>query len=79
MSAQPTSINFREVPRLTAGSALAAIREQIKPNFLDRLIATISPGRGVQRMKSKAMLAMGGWSGLGGFMGGRWLRSSQAK
>jgi lambda family phage portal protein len=65
-------MNFREVPRLTAGGALAAIREEIKPNLLDRIIATISPERGVQRMKSKAMLAMGGWSGLGGFMGGGW-------
>jgi opacity protein-like surface antigen len=41
MSAQ-TSMNLREVPRLTASSALAAIREEIRPNLLDRIIATIS-------------------------------------
>jgi hypothetical protein len=62
----PTSMNLREVPRLTAASAFAAIREEIRPNLLDKIIAAISPERGVQRMKSKAMLAMGGWSGMGG-------------
>jgi lambda family phage portal protein len=70
MSAQP-SMNLREVPRLTPGTALAAIREQIKPNLYERVRSYISPQWGVQRMKDKALLAMGGWGG-GGFMGGGW-------
>jgi len=68
-------MNFREVPRLTSAEALAAIKQQIKPNPFDRLIAFLSPRRGVERMKSKAMLALGGWTGDwgGGFLGGGWL------
>jgi lambda family phage portal protein len=69
MSAQP-SMNLREVPRLTPATALAAIREQIRPNLYERFRSYISPQWGVQRMKDKALLAMGGWGGP--FMGGGW-------
>lgn len=71
LNAQP-SMSLREVPRLSPATVLASLRQDIRPNLLDRVIATISPKRGVERMKAKAMLAMGGWSGFGGFLGGGW-------
>lgn len=70
MSATPS---FREVPRATPLAMLEAIREDVKPTALDRLVSFLSPERAARRLKARVALAMGGWSG-GGFLGGSLFR-----
>lgn len=66
--------NFREVARVTPHSMLEAIREDVKPTAIDRLVSWLSPEHGARRLKARVMLAMGGWTG-GGFLGGGMARS----
>jgi lambda family phage portal protein len=70
-------VSLREVPRITPQTIVRSLQDNIRPNVLDKLIQVIAPGWAVERMKSKAMLAMGGWSGWGGFLGGGWRGSGE--
>jgi len=60
---------------------MRSLQANIRPNVLDKLIQVIAPGWAVDRMKSKALLAMGGWSGFGspsgGFLGGVFNRGGE--
>jgi lambda family phage portal protein len=64
------NLNMREVPRMTPLTMMEAIREEVKPSALDRVVSFFSPESGARRLKARAMLAMGGWSMGGGFLGG---------
>lgn len=64
------NLNFREVPRVTAGDMLERLKHEIQPTAIDRAISWLAPSWGAARMKDRAKLAMGGWSFGGGFLGG---------
>jgi len=69
---RPENMNLTERPRLTQGAVLQALSKQIKPSWWERIGSALSPRWGVERMKDKAMLAMGGWASDGSFLGGGW-------